>query len=94
MRLEPPDKYTIAVLPSDHITRSGDYFFYPNPPIELKAHPQVPSNQPVLLCFSQKRGKPVQKQLLHCRLPKVLNPATKPTLVTLIRRINAGITRT
>ena len=46
---------------------------------DSEAHAQVPSNQPVLLVFSQKWGKPVQKQLLHRRLPKVLYPATKPS---------------
>ena len=33
--------------------------------LDLEAHPQVPTRQPVLLLRRQKRGKPVQHQLLY-----------------------------
>ena len=46
----------------------------------LEAHPQVPSHQLVLLVFTQERGKPIQKQLLHCWFSYVLHPAAKPSL--------------
>ena len=46
----------------------------------LETYPQMPTLQPFPLFFSQKWGKPVQKQLFHGRLPKVLHPTSQPTL--------------
>ena len=47
---------------------------------ELQAHPQVPTQQPVLFFRSQERIQSIQQQLSHCRLCKVFDAPIKPTL--------------
>ena len=46
----------------------------------LKAYPQVPTRQPVLLFHSQEWVKTVQQQLSHRRLIKVFDAPLEPLL--------------
>jgi hypothetical protein len=50
------------------------------PPVELEAHAQVPRHHPVPLDSCDEWVKPVQQQLSHSRLSKVLNAAIQPAL--------------
>ena len=41
---------------------------------ELEAHPEVPSQQPVLLLCGEERVEPIQEQLFHLCHSKLLHP--------------------
>ena len=48
--------------------------------ISSEIHPQVPTQQPVLLLCSQKRLEPIEQQLFDYLFPEVLDPTGKPLL--------------
>ena len=79
MRLSPRE-HTISVSAGNQLPHSIDIREQLSPSKGLEAHPQVPTQQPVLLFHRQEWVKSVQQQFSHSRLSKVFDAPIEPTL--------------